>query len=473
MNTQFGSNSIRADAERIWRAGVEAATPHQLFRRKVKLSDGILRIHDVEIDLKSVDRIAVIGAGKAAGAMAVEFENLLGPELLERKHVFGWVNVPADCVVATSRITLHAGRPAGVNEPRPEGVHGTRRVLQIARSLRPSDLCVCLIAGGGSALLPAPVPGITLDDKIRVTALLSGAGANIEQLNIVRRNLSSVKGGGLARACRAGQLVSLIISDVFGDPVELIASGPTASQLSDPKAALEVLRSIGIAEEPCLQRITKYLIRTGCNLDAQATNSFAREVSHRGRTSATVSNIVLGNNQTAIAAAMDEARLIGYTPTFFESSSAEGAAEDVGRRLAEMALNNLVHSPEVNCIISGGEPTVRLVDPTQRGKGGRNQQLALAALLHLGHCGRITLLSGGTDGEDGPTNAAGAFACEEVVHSARCQGLDPEAYLRRNDAYEFFRQAGGLLMTGATHTNVCDLRIVLSRREDEAKCDPL
>ena len=156
----------------------------------------------------------------------------MGPRLLEEKQVSGWVNVPADCVVPTQRVHLHAARAAGVNEPSAEGVEGTRRILEIVSSLGPDDVCFCLLTGGGSALLPAPVPEISLDDKIRLTRLISGAGANIEQLNIVRQNLSLVKGGGLARACRAGRLITLVISDVLGDPLDLIALGADGSERS-------------------------------------------------------------------------------------------------------------------------------------------------------------------------------------------------------------------------------------------------
>ena len=193
-----------------------------------------LSIADEAIDLRRVERIAIVGAGKAAGAMAVALENVLGPRLLAEKNVTGWINVPDDCLVPTQRVTLHAGRPAGINEPRPEGVEGTQRILEIVSALGPNDLCFCLLTGGGSALLPAPLPEISLDEKIAVTRLLSAAGANIEQLNTVRRQLSLVKGGGLARACGAGRLVTLVISDVLGDPLELIASGPTVPGSTTP-----------------------------------------------------------------------------------------------------------------------------------------------------------------------------------------------------------------------------------------------
>jgi glycerate 2-kinase len=251
---------LRADAERIWRAGVAGVMPEVLVRSHLQLENNWLVVDDEVIDLSGVRRIAIIGAGKAAGAMAVELERTLGPKLLQEKCVFGWVNVPADCVVPTERVRLHAARPASVNEPRAEGVAGTRRILEIVASLGPADLCFCVLTGGGSALLPAPVPAISLDEKIRLTQLLSAAGANIEQLNTVRRQLSLVKGGGLARACHAGRLISLIISDVLGDPVEAIASGPTVTTANTTAAdALEVLGNLKLMNESAVEPVVRYL----------------------------------------------------------------------------------------------------------------------------------------------------------------------------------------------------------------------
>jgi glycerate 2-kinase len=218
------ASQLRADAERIWRAGVAAVLPARLIGEHVRVEGDVLQVGDESIDLRHVGRIAVVGAGKAAGAMAAALEEVLGERVLTNKNVAGWVNVPDDCVLPTARVHVHAARPAGVNEPRSEGVEGTWRMLELVGSLGPEDLCFCVLSGGGSALLPAPAQGISLDHKVRVTRLVSGAGANIEQLNMVRRQLSRVKGGGLARACHAGRLITLIISDVLGDPLDVIAS---------------------------------------------------------------------------------------------------------------------------------------------------------------------------------------------------------------------------------------------------------
>ena len=243
-NMHATSQKLRRDALDIWQAGVDAVRGDRLVRDNVRVEGKCLQIADETIDLELVRRIVVVGAGKAGAGMAAGLEEALGAELLTGKQVTGWVNVPADCLRELSHIHLHAARPAGVNEPTAAGVDGTRQILKLAASLSRDDLCICLISGGGSALMPAPAPGIELSDKQAVTTCLSAAGANIEQLNIVRKQLSAVKGGGLARACGAARLVSLVISDVLGDPLELIASGPTAHDTSTPQAALDVLQQV-------------------------------------------------------------------------------------------------------------------------------------------------------------------------------------------------------------------------------------
>lgn len=451
------ASQLRADAECIWRAGVSAVLPDRLIRSHVNVEGDLLVVDDEVIDLRSVKRIAIVGAGKAAGAMAVALERALGPQLLAEKDAIGWVNVPADCILPTQRVVLHAGRPKGVNEPRLEGVEGTRRILEIVSTLGPEDLCFCLLTGGGSALLPAPVPEISLDDKIRLTRLLSAAGANIEQLNTVRSQFSLVKGGGLARACRAGRLITLVISDVLGDPLHAIASGPTVTEnrstAGDALAVLEELRLIG---EPTIASPVRYLReRAGASLRQNETLvAPAVKTSH----------VILGNNALAVDAAGVEAERLGYSHAMISATQSEDSAENVGRHLAEVALRMRRESGP-DCLISGGEPTVTLVAESRRGKGGRNQQLALAALTELGGCEGIVLLAAGTDGEDGPTDAAGASVSEEIVRFARSRDLNPLEYLERNDAYSFFQQAGGLLITGPTQTNVCDLRVVVVDRD--------
>jgi hydroxypyruvate reductase len=319
-------------------------------------------------------------------------------------------------------------------------------------SLGSQDLCICLFTGGGSALLPAPAPGVSLDDKIDVARRLSAAGANIEQLNTVRSQLSLVKGGGLARACRAGRLVTLLVSDVLGDPLEVIASGPTVPSASTPEDALAVLEELGLTTEPTLRPVVRWLRAREDRSAATDAISPSCGTHH-----------VLGNNATAVDAAGIEAERLGYSQAMISANRSEGSAEEIGRRLAEMALR-MRREAGPNCLISGGEPTVTLIDESRRGKGGRNQQLTLAASTCLGDCSGIAFLSAGTDGEDGPTDAAGAFLTADVASSARDQQLDPFDFLRRNDAYHFFERTGGLFITGPTQTNVCDLRVILVER---------
>jgi hydroxypyruvate reductase len=447
------ASTLRSDAEQIWRAGVAAVTPDRLISANLPRDGDWLLVGDEAIDLRGVGRIAIVGAGKAAGAMAFSLENVLGSRLLAEKNVTGWVNVPADCILPTARVQIHAARPAGVNEPRAEGVEGTRRILEIVSSLNGSDLCFCLLTGGGSALLPAPVPGISLDDKIQLTRLLSAAGANIEQLNTVRRELSAVKGGGLARACRAGRLVTLLVSDVLGDSLEAIASGPTVTSTTTAADALVVLEQLRVVSDPAIEPIVRYLRQR-----SRATN-----LSSDTMQSCPVTHVILGNNATAVDAAGAAAERLGYSHAMIAATRSEGSAEEVGRHLADMALR-MRREPGPNCLVSGGETTVTLVDERHRGKGGRNQQLALAALQVLGDCNEVALLSAGTDGEDGPTDAAGAFVTEDVVRRARELQLDRKDYLTRNDAYHFFQSAGGLFITGLTQTNVCDVRVLLVSR---------
>lgn len=449
------AEKLRADAERIWRAGLAAVLPQRLVPEHVRLDGNWLLVGDHAIDLRPIERIAIVGAGKAAGAMAVALENVLGSRLLAEKKVSGWINVPADCVVPTQRVHLHAARPAGVNEPRPEGVGGTRRIQEIVSGLRSSDLCFCLLTGGGSALMPATVQGISLADKIRVTRLLSAAGANIEQLNTVRAQVSAVKGGGLARACRAGQLITLLISDVLGDRLDIIASGPTTQSKMTAADALAVIGEMGLAAEPSISNVIRYLQGQAAH---GSTAWLGQRLGDAAETS--LSHFILGNNATAVDAAGVEAERLGYSHAMIAATKSEGAAEEVGRHLAQMALR-MRDELGPNCLISGGEPTVTLVEEKMRGKGGRNQQLALAGLEKLGDCRGIAFLSAGTDGEDGPTDAAGAVVTEDVFRAAQEQQLAPADYLSRNDAYNFFQKAGGLFTTGPTHTNVCDLRVIV------------
>ncbi|MBS0266219.1 MAG: DUF4147 domain-containing protein [Planctomycetes bacterium] len=442
------------DALRIWRAGVDAVGAERLMGQALLLTGSVLTVCGHTLPLADWDRIAVVGAGKAGAGMAAAVEEVLGPAITEQR-VTGWVNVPADCVRPLRRIHLHAARPAGVNEPTLAGAEGAAQILNIVSQLGPRDLCLVLISGGGSALLPAPVEGVSLADKLAVTRFLMQSGATIDELNTVRKQLSRIKGGGLARASRAGRMITLIISDVVGDPLDVIASGPTVDDRSTAADAQRVLQKFGGRPPVVPESIFRAL---------------ERGRSSRGDVAAVpaaVENHVIGNNAVALAAAAAEARTLGYA---IESLGAgnQGEANAVGVDLAERCLRFLQAStsPVVpTCFLSGGEPVVQLAPTVQPRKGGRNQQVALAALCRLGPdlSGGLTILSGGTDGEDGPTDAAGAFVDAGVQERARSLQLDPHEYLAINNAYPFFEQAGGLIRTGPTHTNVMDLRVAICR----------
>ena len=442
---------LREDALAIWHAGVAAVRSDQLIKDHVQVAGDTLLVGDDEISLANIGRIFVVGAGKAGAGMAVGLEEALGERVLAEKDVAGWINVPAGCEQPTKRIQLHPARPAGVNEPTEEGVAGTQEMLRLAEAASANDLLICLISGGGSALMPAPIEGITLADKVGVTRFLSGAGANIAQLNTVRKQLSRIKGGGLARASRAGRTITLIISDVLGDPLDIIASGPTVADSSTPQEALAILEKFqarGQIPDSVFDVIT-----------AKAKQSESTKTS-----SSNVTNLIIGNNATAVDAAGMEAERRGYSHAMHAATLLEGNAEAVGEHLAKMALRMRRESGP-DCLITGGEPVVQLADDKVRGRGGRNQQLVLASLIEL-HCqgDGICLLSGGTDGEDGPTDAAGALFDADIAARCRSAGLDPQDFLQRNDAWNFFAPLDGLIKTGPTHTNVCDIRVVVVDR---------
>ena len=454
---QSTPSQLRRDARAIWQCAVEAVDSERLVRENVRVvqhRNGLrLEIAGQVVEITPLRRILVVGAGKAGAGMAAGLEAALGPDLLRDKHLRGWINVPADCVRQLARIHLHAARPAGVNEPTPEGAAGSAEIMRLVSELGPDDLCIALISGGGSALLPLPIDGITLDDKLAVTRFLSAAGAPIDELNTVRKQLSRIKGGGLARACGAERLVALVVSDVLGDPLDLIASGPTVEDSSTPADALQILERYDARAAGISERV----------MSALAERQSERREPPRCR----VTNHIIGNNATAVAAAAREAQRLGYRVESTSAARSEGPAEAIGRQLADQALA-LSASRRGGCLISGGEPTVKLIDSASRGKGGRNQQLVLAAVDELASAdargaaiGGIVILSGGTDVEDGPTDAAGAWADAELIAAAKNRDLDPAEYLARNDAYHWFEPVGGLINTGPTHTNVCDVRVVL------------
>ncbi len=422
----------REHAMSIWRAALDAVRPEPLVRAAI----------DAMAEIRDSPRILVVGAGKAGAGMATGVEAALADTL---DKVEGLVNVPAGMFADLKRIRLHAARPQGVNEPRAEGVAGAEQMLQLLHGAGPDDVALCLLSGGGSALLPAPVEGITLADKLTVTKLLHRSGATIDEMNCVRKHLSRVKGGRLAEAFHGRRLISLIISDVVGDPLDVIASGPTAPDPSSYAEALAVLTRytpIGSIPETVVQ-----------HLEAGRTGAVSETPKS---TAVNVENHIIGNNRMALDAAKVKAEQFGYRVLDL-GSFVEGETKEVATVVAgvvrSVKRDSIPFAPPV-CILIGGETTVNLGSET--GKGGRNQEFVLAMLTKLHREMRgVTVLSGGTDGEDGPTDAAGAMA-DSVTP------LDTaEESLRRHDAYPFFARAGGLIRCGLTGTNVMDLRLVL------------
>ena len=433
---------MRDDAEAIWTAAMRAVQPERLVAARLSLEGGGRQLcHDRQpldppLRLDDVDRIMVVGAGKAAAGMAAAMERLLGPEGLARHRVTGLVSVPAGCGRRLAAIEVRETRPAKANLPTPAVVQATREIMTTISQLRSRDLAIALITGGGSALLAAPKEGISLDEKIAVTRRLSESGADIATLNAARRQLSVVKGGGLARACTAGNLLVLVLSDVIGDNLDVIASGPCMP--------LEPSTPPGSWTPP-----GTWTTPRGCH----------------------VRHVIVGDNGTTVAAAAAAARQRGYTvvQSVADDCQQEASAEAVGARLATDAVAILAaarRDGRPRALIAGGEATVTV--PADHGLGGRNQQTVLAAIDAVNQTGvpwptGLLIASVGTDGEDGPTDAAGGYADAAVVAEIERLDLDVPKALARCDAYPLLAAAGGLIRTGPTGTNVADIRIVLAR----------
>ena len=412
-------NPTRDHAERIWHAAVAAADPFTLCR-------------EAAAALPSTGRVLVVGGGKAGALMAAGVESALG------ERVYGLVNIPEGTARPLRQVQLVEARSAGSNHPTEAGVAGVERMLALVEQMPPGEQGLCLLSGGGSALLPAPAEGLTLADKQQVTRQLHAAGATINEMNCVRKHLSRFKGGRLAEAFarRGCPLTSLILSDVVGDPLDVIASGPTAPDPTTCRDALDVL--------------DRYAI------DAPGVRAHLARGQETPKTlPAWVRNEILGNNARSLAAAARCATELGY-PVLTLGSFWEGEARQVATVLAGLVRSirrdRLPVAPPV-CLLAGGETTVAL--PPDAGKGGRNQELALAALLRLAGEPGVVFLSGGTDGEDGPTDAAGAVFDEHTPIAGAAEAL------ARHDAYPFWQRVGGLLRPGLTGTNVMDVIVIL------------
>ncbi len=438
-------STLHFHGHRILQAAIEAVKPANLMSRKIFLDGDILEIGNTRFDLGKYENIYLIGAGKASSQMAHEMEIILGDRISG-----GMVITKYDHTMPCKKTeVLEAGHPV-VDE---NGIAGTSRILEFLAGAGEKDLVFCLLSGGGSALLENLPDGIPLADIRKVFELLLGCGANIDEVNTVRKHLSLVKGGQLARAIAPAACVSVILSDVIGDPLDLIASGPTAPDTSTFEDAWEIVQKYRMEER--LPLPVKHYLRRGCEGDIADTLRENDPVFNN------VVNIILGNNMEALLAAQREAEGMGYCALIL-SSRLQGEAREVAKMLASVVQEIQVCDlpvPKPACIIMGGETTVTL---RGAGKGGRNQELVMAALMSLGKVRDDYLVcSCGSDGTDGPTDAAGGMATPLNLRKALSEKLDPRVFLDNNDAYPFLEKSGALLKTGPTGTNVMDIIFAL------------
>jgi glycerate 2-kinase len=437
---------LRRQALAIFRAALAAADPAAAILRHVRIRNGVLIAGRTRYSLRGIRKIHVIGGGKAGAAMAKAVEQLALPAA-ERGHSL--INVKDGHLAKLKWIELNeCGHPV----PDLRGVRGAERIGEIARGAAENDLVICLVSGGASALLPLPAAPITLEEKQAVTKLLLASGANIHEINAVRKHISRIKGGQLARMAYPARVLSLILSDVIGDDLDVIGSGMTAPDQSTFGTARAVLEKYGIldrAPASVRRRIEQGLRGSDPETPKAGDRAFAR-----------VQNLIVGSNRLAVEAAAAHARELGFRSLIL-STFIDGETREIARMHAAIAKEVAAYGRPLArpaCLITGGETTVTLRGD---GLGGRNQEFVLAAAMDIAGLDRAVLLSGGTDGTDGPTGAAGAIADGGTMARATEQNLDPNQFLAANDSYHFFEKLGDLLITGPTHTNVMDVRLIL------------
>ena len=432
----------------IIEAGIRRADPAEAVARHVTRRGDIIHAAGQRLALKQFRRVLLLGGGKAAAPMAGAMEEILGHDLAG-----GLVVTKYGHGLDLRRTTV---REAGHPVPDRAGQEAALELLRLARSCGPGDLAFCLFSGGASALLPAPRPPLTLEDKQAVTSLLLGCGADIAEVNALRKHLSLLKGGGLAREIFPAATCALLVSDVVGDEPGVIASGPLAADASSFGDCLAMARRRGILAR--LPRPVRLLLLAGEAGEQPETVKPGDAVLDHVHTQ------VIASNRESLDAAAEAAREAGFAPLIL-TSRLEGEAREAARVLAavaeECALTGAPIRPPA-CILAGGETTVTL---RGAGKGGRNQELALALVLALRRCPaaqrRVHAACAGTDGTDGPTDAAGAMALPDTLERAEALGLDEFAALQENNAHPFFQALGDLVVTGPTRTNVMDMAVLL------------
>ena len=436
---------LKSTALQIVNGAIDVVKPDRLIQEKLSLNGSILTIEGQDFNLDDYDKVYVVGAGKASAFMAREIETLLADRLF-----YGVISVKYGHAAYCRKIRiLEAGHPV-VDD---NSLRATAQILQTVKEVGERDLVLCLLSGGGSALMEYLPEGINLKDLQSVFNVLLSSGANIEEMNAVRKHLSMVKGGQLAREISPATCVSLILSDVIGDPLESIASGPTAPDSTTFKDAWGVIEKYHLADR-LPDAIRKHL-QDG--LDGKIPDTLKEGDPAFGK----VHHFILGNNYEALKTAERLARKEGFN-TLILSTRIQGEAREVAKVCAaiarEIKSRQIPLAPPA-CVLMGGETTVTIRGD---GKGGRNQELALAAMLSMPEDDDDYLIvSCGSDGNDGPTDAAGGLASAEILRTGRKSGLNPKKFLEQNNSYPFLEKAAGLIITGPTGTNVMDIMVIL------------
>jgi hydroxypyruvate reductase len=435
----FDLQQTREDIKEIFLSAIDGVDASQLIRDRIQLEGDVLRIGKEEILLDRYTRIHVMGIGKAAAHMAAPLEDILGERITD-----GLVIVKYGYGVPLQSIRL---REAGHPLPDINGVRATEEVVGMIRACGEEDLILFLISGGGSSLFVLPVEGLTLEDKIQTNDLLLDSGATIDEINTVRKFLSAVKDGKLISMVQPATLVGLVLSDVIGDRLSTIASGPTVPQQGTNLNPLEIIERYSLTGR-LPGNVRSYLenrLETSRFPDDPPSQGFSRGVK----------NLLIGNNEILLEHAVKKAEQLGYA-TCVVTSCLQGEAREEAAHLSSKAIKIKKGEFSIRppaCIIAGGETTVTV---KHKGTGGRCQEFALAAAISL-EGEQIVTLAAGTDGTDGPTDAAGAIVDGDTCRKGKAAGLEPHSCLERNDSYTYFRSTGELLMTGPTKTNVMDL----------------
>jgi len=425
---------------------LKAADPKRIMFSKIKLERETLKVNSDSFDLSEYKRIFVLGGGKASGSMAEALE-----EILKDRIEDGIIVVPKGVADKhkLNRVKLHES-----SHPIPDesSLAGAKKILELAERAKEGDLVICLISGGGSSLMALPKEEISLEDKRRVTDLLLKSGATINEINAVRKHISNFKGGQLAKAVYPATLVGLLLSDVLGDPLDVIASGPTVPDSSTFNDAVSILKRYNLWEK--IPDSVKRILLEGIEGRIDETPKKGDVIFNK------VKNFVIGNNRLACSAALKELKRSGLN-TLFLTSFMEGEARHIGTFFGAIGRELVATDKPITSpvgIVAGGETTVTV---TGNGIGGRNQEISLSAALKIINAEGIAIASASTDGIDGPTDAAGAIVDGKTISRAEKVGLDPLEALRNNDSYSFFSRLGDLIMTGPTGTNVNDVTVLV------------